>query len=197
MSEIWGMILAAGESKRMKVQKLLLPFEGKTMIEKVLENVTHSGVDNTLVVVGSHSNEILDIIDHLPVSHCYNDNYTQGMLSSVKCGIRALPEKFEAVLVFLGDQPMIPAEAVKMVIQAYRSSHKGIVVPTFEKRRGHPLLISSKYREEIEKLEEQEGLRSLAIKFAYDVLEVETNLPGILRDIDTKEEYEDAINQIL
>ena len=197
MSDIWGMILAAGESKRMKVQKLLLPFEGKTMIERVIENVIHSGVDNTLVVIGSHSDEILKIIEHLPITTCYNNNYKQGMLSSIKCGVRSLPANYDAVLVFLGDQPMIPKEAVNMVIQAYKNSNKGIVIPTFQKERGHPLLIERRYREEIEKLEESEGLRALAVKFADDVLEVETNLPGILRDIDTKEEYEDAINQIL
>ena len=193
MSDIWGMILAAGESKRMKVQKLLLLFEGKTMIESVIENVIHSGVDKTLVVVGSHSNEILKVIEHLNLIHCYNDNYKEGMLSSVKCGVRSLPANYDAVLVFLGDQPMIPKEAVNMVIQAYKSSDKGIVIPTFEKKRGHPLLIDSRYRQEIEKVEESEGLRALAVKFADDVLEVETNLPGILRDIDTREEYENAI----
>jgi CTP:molybdopterin cytidylyltransferase MocA len=194
MSEIWGIVLAAGESKRMKVQKLLLLYQGKTMIEKVIENVTHSGVDNTLVVVGSNKDEILGVIDHLPVSHCYNDNYKQGMLSSVKCGFRSLPGTFEAALVFLGDQPMIPSEAVNIVIQAYRQSNKGIVIPVYQKKRGHPLLIDMKYREEIEKLEEQEGLRGLACKFPEDVLEVEVNLPGILRDIDTREEYLNAIN---
>jgi len=195
MSDIWGVVLAAGESKRMKVQKLLLPFEGKTMIERVIENVMHSGVDNILVVAGSDYDEILEAIGHLPVTTCYNNNYKQGMLSSVKCGVGALPENYDAVLVFLGDQPMIPKQAVTMVIEAYKSSDKGIVIPTFQKKRGHPLLIDRRYREEIEKLEESEGLRDLAVKFAEDVLEIETNLPGILRDIDTREEYQDAINK--
>ena len=194
MSEIWGMVLAAGESTRMKVQKLLLPFQSKTIIEKVIENILQSGVDNTLIVVGSNKDEILDVIGLLPVSHCYNDKYKQGMLSSVKCGFRSLPGTFEAALVFLGDQPMIPAEAVNIVILAYRQSNKGIVIPVYQKKRGHPLLIDMKYREEIEKLEEQEGLRGLACKFPEDVLEVEVNLPGILRDIDTREEYLNAIN---
>lgn len=197
MSEIWAVILGAGESKRMKTQKLLLPFDGKTMIERVIENVMQSDVDHTLVVIGSNREEILGVIGNLPVSLCYNDNYKQGMLSSVKCGVKALPENFEAALVFLGDQPMIPKAAVNMVIDTYRNSNKGIVIPTFRKKRGHPLLIDRRYLEEIERLEEKEGLRGLAIKFPYDVLEVETNMPGILRDIDTREEYETAINKIL
>ena len=193
MSDIWGIVLAAGESKRMKEQKLILPFNGKPMIESVVENIAGTSVDKILLVVGSHSDEILKATTHLPVSHCYNDNYKQGMLSSVKCGIRALPESYGAVMIFLGDQPLIPVKVVNLVIGAYRKSDKGIVMPTFDKRRGHPLLIDRKYREEIENLDEREGLRILAYKFADDVLEVETNMPGILRDIDTREEYLNAI----
>jgi molybdenum cofactor cytidylyltransferase len=193
MNEIWAIVLAAGKSSRMKTQKLLLPFQGKTMIEKVIGNVTNSAVDRTLVVVGCNKDEILAVIDYLPVSHCYNENYKQGMLSSVKAGFRSLPETFEAALVFPGDQPMITPEAVNIVIRAYRQSNKGIVIPVFQKRRGHPLLINSKYREEIEKLEDQEGLSGLACKFPEDVLEVDVNLPGILKDIDTPGEYLESI----
>lgn len=195
MSEIWGIVLAAGESTRMKVQKLLLPYQGKTMIEKVIENVTDSEVDRTLVVVGCNKDEIMGVIDHLPVSYCYNEKYTQGMLSSVKTGFRSLPEIFDAALVFQGDQPMISTEAVNIVIKAFRQSHQGIVIPVFQKRRGHPLLVSYKYREAIENLEEQEGLRGLARKFPEDVLEVDVSMPSILEDIDTPEEYIIAINR--
>ena len=123
------------------------------------------------------------------VNYCYNDNYKDGMLSSVKCGFRNLPSDFEAVLVFQGDQPLITPEVINKVIEAYRSSDKGIVIPVYNNRRGHPLLIDKKYRDDIEKLDASEGLRSLAHLFSDDVLEVETNDPGILRDFDTYEEY--------
>lgn len=193
--EIWGIVLAAGASKRMKVQKLLLPYHGKPMIEKVIENVTNSEVNRTVVVVGCNKDEVIGAIGHLPVLYCYNDNYENGMLSSVKAGFRSLPESVEAVLVFQGDQPMITAEVVNIVIHAYRQSNHGIVIPVYQKKRGHPLLIDSKYREEIEKLEDVEGLRGLARKYPEDVLEVDVNLPGILRDIDTPEDYLNAINE--
>jgi molybdenum cofactor cytidylyltransferase len=196
MADIWSIVLAAGESKRMKVQKLLLPFDGKTMIEKVIENILASSVGKIMVVVGSHSEEIVRATAHLSVIHCYNENYQQGMLSSVKCGIMALPEDYEAVMIFLGDQPLIPEKAVNLVIEAYRQSDKGIAIPTVGKKRGHPVLIDRKYRETIKYLDEHEGLRALAYQFAEDVLEVDTNMPGILRDIDTREEYENAIKPI-
>ncbi len=194
MSEIWGIVLAAGESKRMKVQKLLLPYHGKSMIEQVIGNVISSEVDNTLVVVGCDKDEIVGATDHLPVSYCFNEQYKQGMLSSVKSGFRSLPDEFDAALVFQGDQPGISPEVVKVIIEAYLQFNKGIVIPVFQKRRGHPVLIDHKYRKEIEKLDENVGLRDLACKFPADVLEVEVNLPGILMDIDTREEYLISVN---
>lgn len=192
---LWAIILAAGESRRMNAPKMLLPFNGQTIIEKVIKNVSGSGVDKIMVVLGAGKDDILKVIRKYTVNHCYNHNYMQGMLSSVKCGFRSLPEDFEAALVFLGDQPMIPAEVVNAVISAYRSSNKGIIIPVYNRKRGHPLLIDSKYRDEIEKLESKASLRFIAQKFHNDVVEVETKTPGILKDIDTQEDYLRQLNE--
>ncbi len=196
MEEIWALILAAGESKRMKVPKMLLPIEGKAMIERVIENVTASGIKKIIVVLGSAKDQILGIIKHLPVEFCYNEKYRNGMLSSVRCGFRNLPEEYKAVIVFQGDQPMIEPWVVTRLISAYRQTKKKIVIPVYKKKRGHPLLIDRKYSDEIYKLDDRLGLRSLATKFQRDVLEVVVNTPDILKDIDTKEDYLNELNQI-
>jgi len=196
LNRIWAIILAAGESKRMKVPKMLLPFDGKTMIEKVIGNVMGSEVVNTLVVLGSHKDEILAAIKDLPVKHCYNDHYTDGMLSSVKCGFKNLPESFDAVLVLPGDQPLIEPGVINKIITAYRETKKGIVIPVYRKKRGHPILISSKYRDDVNSIHEKEGLRVIASKFPGDVFEVNTRSQGILKDFNTKEDYLNEINQI-
>jgi molybdenum cofactor cytidylyltransferase len=195
MNEIWAVILAAGESKRMKVPKMLLPFNGKTMIEKVIDNVSRSEVFRTLVVLGAYRDEILGAISHLSVSHCYNENYRNGMLSSVKCGFKNLPLHFDAVLVFPGDQPMIEPEVINQIIKVYRETGKGIVIPVYRKKRGHPLLIDFKYRDKINKLSNEEGLRSLAEMYHEDVFEVKTKSTGILKDFDNKEDYLNEINK--
>ena len=195
MGKIWAIVLAAGESKRMKVPKMLLPFNGKTMIEKVIENVIRSEVFRTLVVLGSYRDEILGSIGHLPINHCYNENYRKGMLSSVQCGFKNLPVKFDAVLVFPGDQPFIEPSVINMIIHTYRETGKGIIVPVYRKKRGHPLLIDCKYRDEINTLEENEGLRSLSNMHKKDVFEIKTNSPGILKDFDTKEDYLNELNK--
>jgi molybdenum cofactor cytidylyltransferase len=189
MKEIWAIVLAAGASTRMKRQKLLLPFNGKTIIETVVENAASSVNSNVMVVLGSHREQIQDQISYIQVRFCVNENYLDGMLSSVICGFNALPNESKAALIFLGDQPQIPSQVTKLVIDAWRQSKKGIIMPVFNGRRGHPVLIETRYRAEIEKLDPEKGLRSLSEKFKNDVFEVECTVPEILRDIDTQEEY--------
>jgi molybdenum cofactor cytidylyltransferase len=196
MSELWAIILAAGESKRMGSPKMLLKFNGRTMIENVIVNVTESKVDKIMVVLGAYREALAEQIGKLPVRYCYNDNYKEGMLSSVQSGFRNLPSDFKAALVFQGDQPLITSNAINKVIDAYLSSEKGIVLPVYKDKRGHPLLIDIKYRDEIVKLSPEKGLNSLAYNFPDDVLEVETTESGILRDFDTFEEYKEGVNQI-
>ncbi len=196
MSEIWAIILAAGASTRMKQQKLLLPFGDKTIIETVVNNAAQAVKTNIIVVLGSHHNEISRLIEPFNVKICLNKNYSEGMLSSVICGFKTLPKEANAVLVFLGDQPQIPSRATDLVIDAWKKSGKGIVMPKFNGRRGHPLLIETRYSGEIKKLDPEKGLRALAEKYKNDVCEVECEIPEILRDIDTPEEYEMEINKI-
>lgn len=148
-----------------------------------------------MVVLGAVVKPILRLISEFPVTHYYNDNYKDGMLSSVKCGFRNLPGELQAVLVFQGDQPLISPHTVNEVINAWKESGKGIVIPLFAGKRGHPILIDRKYRDEIEKLDDNVGLRSLPMKFSDDVLEVAVDSPEILIDIDTQEDYLNAINQ--
>lgn len=193
--EINAIILAAGGSVRMGTGKMLLPYRGMTIIEKVIENVLKAGIDRIIVVTGSGKEEITKVIRRLPVEQIYNDNWKTGMLSSVKCGFRSLPETCRAAIIFLGDQPMIDSKTIEEVTYAYRKTGKGIIMPVYNKKRGHPLLIDKKYSVELDKLNPDEGLRMLAHKFPVDVLEVETDDPAILKDIDTPEDYKNEINQ--
>jgi molybdenum cofactor cytidylyltransferase len=196
MGALWSIILAAGESKRMGSPKMLLPYKETTILENVVTNVLSSETDNIMVVLGAYYDSVKARIINMPVSHCYNEDYKQGMLSSVKCGFRNLPRDIDAVLIFQGDQPMISPEAINSVIKGFRSSDKGIVIPVHNDRRGHPLLVDIKYRDELENLDSNDGLRSLSYLFSEDVLEIRIEDPGILRDIDTQDEYIKEINLI-
>lgn len=195
MVNVWAIILAAGKSTRMKKQKLLLPFNGKTIIETVISNSMQVFGEKILVVLGSHHEEIKKQIERLPVKTCINENYPDGMLSSVICGFQALPEEAVAAMLFLGDQPQIPSGVGRAVLDKWRQSGKGIVIPVSGGRRGHPVLIERKYKPEIECLDSDKGLRQLMEKFSSDVAEVESARSEILRDIDTPEEYLREINK--
>jgi len=196
MTKTWAIILAAGESKRMGSPKLLLPFGDMTVIEKVISNVKSSKVDNILVVLGENGDKIEDRIRTYGIKYCYNDYYKDGMLSSVRCGFRNIPAKYRAVLVFQGDQPLISPVSINVIIDSFSSSCKGIVIPVHDKKRGHPVMIGRKYHDEIEKLDPGTGLKGLAEKFPEDVFEIEVDDPGILKDMDTLDEYRELINQI-
>ncbi len=192
MGNNWAIILAAGSSTRMGSQKMLLPFGENTIIETVIDNVIASLVDHVMIVLGPKHEEIMEVIGNRPVQFCHNRDHEKGMLSSIICGIRALPSDALSALIFLGDQPGISPAVTNRIIDSYNEELFGIVIPVYDHRRGHPLLVDMKYRKEVEKLDLEEGLRALRHQFPQDVLEVEVNEPGILLDIDTPEDYRKA-----
>lgn len=186
---VGAIILAAGESKRMGKPKLLLPFGDKTILETVVTNVVQSKADEVLVVLGADPKKTEEKIKDLPVTITVNPHYKKGMLSSVQWGFNAIPKNIRGVLVCLGDQPSIPPSIMDKVIEAFKNSRKGIVVPAFKKNRGHPVLIDVKYRKEIEDLSSDVGLRGIVYNHPGDTLEVEVDTPSILRDIDNPNDY--------
>jgi molybdenum cofactor cytidylyltransferase len=194
MPETCGIILAAGESTRMRTNKLLLPFKDKPIIHCVIDNVMQSGVDHILVVLGAFRDEMISAIGKLPVEHCFNSRYKHGMFTSVQCGFLKMPETSDAAIIFLGDQPLIPGEVTRQMIRAYARSEKGILIPVYKGKRGHPILIDRKYAVAIDQIDQAEGLRTLLNTCKEDLQEVEVEAPGILRDIDTEEDYRNETN---
>ena len=192
MPNNWAIILAAGSSRRMGTQKMLLPYGTSTILETVVDHVLESSVDHVLVVLGPDPAKIREKLAGKAVKFCHNTKHEEGMLSSVICGFQALPDEAETALIYLGDQPNIPAEVSNAVLKAYNEELFGIVIPVYEHRRGHPLLVDMKYRREVEKLDLEQGLRILRHQFPEDVLEVDVKESGILLDIDTREDYDNA-----
>jgi len=184
-----AVVLAAGESIRTGTPKMLLTIGTKTLIEKVIENILASHVKSITVVLGAYREQIGLIISNLPVSHTFNENYRDGMLSSVICGLKSLPEQTDAAIIYPGDYPFIKAGIINEMIDVYRSTGKGIVIPVCKGRRGHPIIIDRKYFNEVEKLDEKRGLRALAEKFRNEIQEYITDNEMIFNDIDTLEDY--------
>jgi molybdenum cofactor cytidylyltransferase len=192
---VWALVLGAGESKRMGKPKLLLPFGDKTIIEHILDNISQSKAGKILLVLGSHREEILIKIGGRPVETVINYRYREGMLSSIQTGFEALPQDASAALVCLGDQPFIPFSVFDALIETYGRTKKGIVLPVYQKKRGHPILIDMKHRQEILDLSPKIGLRALVHNHPQDVQEVAVETPQILKDIDYPEDYQSQLER--
>jgi molybdenum cofactor cytidylyltransferase len=118
-----------------------------------------------------------------------NPEYQNGMLSSIQCGLRAVPDDTDAVMVLLGDQPMINGPVIDKLTNTYEHTDKGILIAVHHEKRGHPILFKIKYKKEIEQLTFQNSMHDFTRKFAGDILEVETGTTDVLKDIDTPEDY--------
>jgi len=186
---IYGLILAAGESRRMGQPKLLLPYGEKTVIENVFAIVKESKLDRSLVVVRPEDKIIPELARGFGFEIAINPEPGRGMLSSIIVGLESIPEEAEAVVLVLGDQPAIRASAIDLLIVAYRLKEKGIILPVFQGRRGHPILFDLKYRAKIKTLKPEIGLRQLMQQHPEDILEIPMNEPGLVSDLDTPEDY--------
>jgi molybdenum cofactor cytidylyltransferase len=186
---IWAVVLAAGESRRMGTQKLLLPFGNTTVVAAVVRSARASRAGRTLVVLGADRAAVRLELEPSGVEFAVNEDYQLGMLSSVQAGFRALPADAAAAVVMLGDQPFLPSRVIDAVIGAFEEHGRGIVIPAFQGRRGHPVLIDLKYRGEVLSLDPADGLRRLMRAHPGDILEVDAGDANILRDLDTPEDY--------
>jgi molybdenum cofactor cytidylyltransferase len=190
---ISAVILAAGESKRMGKPKLLLPYGDKTIIEAVIQKVMQSEAGKIIVVLGAGKDKLRELIGKYPVAIAENNEYQSGMLSSIQCGLRAVPIDADAVMILLGDQPMINGIIIDQLADTLQHTEKGIIIAVHKGKRGHPILIKTKYRKEIEQLGPENSMHDFTRKFASDIQEVETETTDVLRDIDTPEDYHNEI----
>jgi len=184
-----ALLLAAGESQRMGRLKQLLPLGGSTLIEVALENLLRSRLQEVIVVLGFGAEEIRPRVEAKGVRVAVNPRYKEGMASSLRVGLDALDPRAEGILVALADQPFIPPEVIDRLIEAFQGTSKGIVVPTFQGRRGHPVIFHRRYMEELRSLSGDQGGRELLHRNPEDLLEVEVDCPGVITDIDTLEDY--------
>ena len=191
---IVGVILAAGESRRMGRLKQLLPFGEHTVIERVVQSYLPH-LSKLHVILGHEHERILSVIQEYPVAIHLNVGYREGMLSSVQCAVQVMPADVQAMLVGLVDQPLIDTETVALITQAFIDDQ--ITIPTYGGRRGHPVLIPQRYFAEIMELRgEMGGLRVLMRRHASLVHELPLDDPAILWDLDTPEDYQQALEHL-
>lgn len=187
---ICAIVLAAGSSRRMGFQKLLLPFGGKTVITHIVDQLLESSIDEVHVVVGNQAERVSREISDRPISIVTNTNYPSGMLSSVRCGLRKLPLQCQTVLVALGDQPSITSKLINQMLHSFTARKKSIIVPLYQGKRGHPVLFSMVYRDNVLTHYDDVGLRGLLYSHPDDVYELTVSTSSVLMDMDYPEDYQ-------
>ncbi|MGE0103378.1 MAG: NTP transferase domain-containing protein [Blastocatellales bacterium] len=196
---ISGILLAAGESTRMDGGfKPLLKWGRRTVIGECINQMRNSQLADIFVVLGHRESEIRPALIGQGVQYAINEDYRKGMLTSVKTGLAMLTTNSDAFLVALVDQPGVSSKIIDSLIEAYAESSKGIIVPTFEGHRGHPVIIDSKYIDDILQLDDEApgGLRAFIEARENDVQTVEVPSRAILEDIDTPGDYERLSSQV-
>lgn len=185
-----AILLAAGESKRMGELKLLLPFGTSTIIEKSIDALLSSRVNEVIVVTGCKAEEVIKRIAGKPIRIVVNPHYLQGMSTSITAGLNLIDRKAKAIMIALADQPVIDSKVIDKLLEQFRRHDKGIAIPVYQGKRGHPVVFSVKYKKELLKLEGDVGGKEIIDQHQDDVLEVPVESRGISIDIDNLNDYE-------
>ncbi len=197
--KIGGVVLAAGESRRMGEQKLLLPYRETTLIKWVLKQALDSSLDEVVLVLGHRANRIIETLEDIKTNYpeklriAINKDYKLGMSSSLKLGFELLKDKFMHIMVILGDMPCISSSIIDELIEGYLKSNLPLGAISHSGRRAHPVIISSRFYPLIQSLSGDTGARSIFENNEGYVCLVKPSLRYSPMDIDTLEDYQKAI----
>ena len=189
-----AIILAAGRSTRMGgPNKLLAELNGKTLVRIVTEQALASKASDVIVVTGHQAEQVEKALAGLKVNFVRNQDFAQGLASSVKAGIAAVPDNADGAVICLGDMPLISANLIDRLIEAFAPDRGNLIaVPVSDARRGNPVLWSRRFFNELMALDGDIGARHLINKHSEAVAEVAVEGHGAFLDIDTPQALEAA-----
>jgi len=188
---ICGIILAAGEGKRMRKVKLTLPLGDKKLIEWVLQAAKLTPLDKYFLVVRPEDKEIIEIGKNWGAEIVLNPEYKSGMSSSIRKALSQIPsEDVEGFFIILGDQPLINPSILYKMLLAFTPGKKEIVVPFYKDRQGNPVFFDGYWKDELMKLSGDVGGRVLIKAHPERIKRVKIPNESILLDIDREEDYE-------
>lgn len=188
-AKIAGVLLAAGQSRRMgAANKLLLEVAGKPMLRHAVDAAKAAGLSPLIIVTGHERERLEALLADEPVTYTHNPDYADGLSTSLRCGIRALPEGVGGALIGLGDMPGINSALMRAMIERF-NAHDGacIIVPTVDGKRGNPVLWPARFFAEMAQIEGDVGARHLIGLHSDAVVELPVEDAGPLTDLDTPE----------
>jgi molybdenum cofactor cytidylyltransferase len=185
-----AIVLAAGASTRMGTAKQLLRLDGRPLLEHVLDSVRASSVTEIILVLGSEARAIEQEIDTENVRVVINENYRQGIGTSLKAGLASVDAHAEAALIALADQPFVRSTTLDRLIAEHRAGKAEIVIPTYRGFRGNPVLLDRSVFSEVMALTGDVGCRAIFGDHTQGIVKVEVDDAGILLDIDRQSDFE-------
>jgi molybdenum cofactor cytidylyltransferase len=188
----FAVVPAAGRSERMGQPKLLLPWRGRTVIEHVLVAWQAGGVERTVVVLHRDDEELAGIAQRMGAEVVAPAVPPPEMKASVRAALAHLESHFgpapeDAWLLAPADMPTLNHEVIRQLIASANNHPGAILVPTFNGRRGHPVLFRWPMAAEVHCLNDSEGVNALLAR--HPVAEIPVAEPAVLRDLDTPEDY--------
>jgi CTP:molybdopterin cytidylyltransferase MocA len=179
-----AVILSAGASSRMGQPKALLPYRESTFLEHLIDAVKHPRVGVTRVVLGANAEDICASANLDRSMVVVHPDWEQGQLSSIWAGLRSLEGiETEGIVLCPVDHPLVSARLVADLIDAFYDRGKSIVLPTYNGRRGHPVIFHRRLYADLLSASPEEGARAVVWSHAADVFEVPTDEEGVVLNI--------------
>jgi molybdenum cofactor cytidylyltransferase len=187
-----GVLLAAGESRRMgAVNKLSLEVGGLPLVRRTALTLLGSALTEVVAVVGHGAETARALLDGLPLRVVENPHYREGQMTSVHCGLEALREPCDGVMICLCDQPLLESADIDILIGAFLNDcPRSVLVPTYEGQRGNPVVLSHRHRETILAGGRNLGCRRLIDKNPELVWALPMATDHCVVDLDTPEDYQ-------
>ena len=180
------LVLAAGASTRLGQPKQLVRIGGRPALHTVVSNATGLAGHAVTVILGAHAGELTRLLAHSPASVVVNRHWEEGMASSIRCGMSALPAACEAVLILLGDQVAVTAEDLKRLAGAWKGQDGIIAAATYDQHVGVPAIFPRVCFSELSELRGDHGARRILERNNYRLVRVP--MPNASVDLDTPED---------
>ena len=184
-------VLAAGASGRMNEPKQLLQFQGKTLLRRAVENALESNYEPVIVVLGANFQRAAAEIDDVPIEIVFNENWQDGLSSSIKAGVEHLLKiapGVQAALITLADQPFVTANHLNLFAEKHHRSKSAIVAAEYNQTRGVPALFSREVFDDLRNLSGDKGAKSVIEKYPDSLSTID--LPEAAFDIDTPQDFQ-------
>ncbi len=192
-----AVILSAGESSRMGSPKALLDYQGRPFLEHLLEATRHPKIGLTRVVLGANAKTIREKLKLDPAAVIINREWKKGQLSSIQAAIRTLRSgETDGILLCLIDHPLISAALVGQLVHQFYESGKLIVIPTYNTKRGHPIILSSALYGELLEAPPEVGARAVVWNHRDDVLEMPTEEEGVVLNLNDPDTLQRAMGRL-